>query len=697
VSADQAQLELLISAQADRVLAGLSSFERSLKGIEDQHKATGQAADAHGAKVEKFIGQMQRLANVGSLFIAWETIERVFSSFKGVEDFNTDLLRTTEILGGNAKAASTWSVIAEEMGVDVQTIDRSFAHLATTMNSGSSPALKQMGIAAVDTHGKLRPLNDVVNDSADYFHKHAGAVNNAALANALYGRSGYELLPALQQGRAGIAAITEEARKYGLILDAQTIQQNAQFTFQLKEAELAGRGLEISLGNALLPAVAAVGQGLSRLVSDNLPAFIGMINRAASYVIGFVEGLTGLDLVVGQGALDLGSLSDIVGDTGTAMDTGAGAAERLAEAERKVRDAAKTTTDAIDDQIRALNSATAAQKFADQQAKLQQDLANKTQDIQDLQREQYQEFWQGNFQTAADIGEKITRAQQDQAQIQQDLTRGVDDQNTKNKINALETQKRAVQKAADDQIAAMERAAHQTSATLTAAAASWPGLFGKGAHDAGLRFAKDFNAEGIGKDIGQQLMDAIFGKETQVTFEGHGTNEIVKTVRSGGGNWQKIGEAIGKSIGDGMATTLGPAATAAISSAWHSLGHKLDDVATGLTQTPGLIAVPGVIQAAAALRAEARVLQSFHGGGVVPGSRGQEVPSVLLARERVLTENQNDEIVSLLREQNGILRAIASGAASNGGSGVGALAAFNALLDKAARARQRGQTGAYVR
>src|SRR5216683_4617146 len=109
--ADRAELELLISSQVDRVLVGLSSFERSLANIEKQHVVTGQQAEVHGQKVEAFTAKMSRLADVGNAFVAWQIIERVMGSFKGLEQFNIDLLHTTDLLGGNAQAASTWSAI----------------------------------------------------------------------------------------------------------------------------------------------------------------------------------------------------------------------------------------------------------------------------------------------------------------------------------------------------------------------------------------------------------------------------------------------------------------------------------------------------------------------------------------------------------------------------------------------------------
>lgn len=682
---DEAQLQLVITAQSDRVLTGLASFERALGQIEKAHMSAGQQADKHTALLNNFGSSLERIGRLANVFVVFEAVKGALSAFDGLEKHNIDLLRTTEILGGNATAASTWSVIAGEMGINIDNVDRAFAKLSTAMNSGSNPALKQMGIAASDANGKLRPLNDVVNQAADYFQRHAGAANNAALANALFGRSGYELLAILEQGRAGINAITEEARKYGLILDATTIERNAAFSFSLKETQLSLEGLGLALGNAALPGIAALGQGLSKLIEDNLPAFIAGVNRAASYVIGFIEALTGMDFVVGQGATKLSSLTNITGDTGSAMDSAAGASQRLQDAIQKVRDRTKDATDAIQQQINALNAQQQAQSFMDRQAKLQEDLANKGKDIDRLRQQEYEQFWLGNFQAAADIGDQITRAQQDQADLQTQITRGTEDEQTKLKVSALEAQKKSITDASNEQIAAMQKAARGTTAALTEAARGIPSMFGKAGNLAGLSFAKDFNAEAIGAQMGQQLMDAIFGKETQITFEGHGTKEITKTVRSGGGNWQKVGQAIGESIATGMGTAIGAGASALFKGMVHDWGKGLDQLANQLATSPAGGLLQGQISA---LRIDAMILRSFHHGGeVTGGSRGSEVAARLQVGERVLTENQNDEIVAVLRQILGAMRS------SGAGRDPGVQAKLFNAIDEAKRWRSLGVVG----
>jgi hypothetical protein len=681
--AEQAQIELVISAQADRVLAGLSSFERALNKIEQAHVTAGVQATQHGAKVEGLTSKVTALADVAKLFVAWEAIERALAMFDGLEKFNVDLLHTTQLLGGNAEAASTWSAIANIMGIDIGMVDRAFAKLSTNLNSGTSPALKQMGIAGEYANGKLRPLNDVVNEAADYFRAHAGAANNAALANELFGRAGYQLLPILEQGSAGLAAFSAEARKYGLILDAEAIQRNAAFTFQLKEAEMAVRGLGISLGNAALPGVAALGQALSRVISDNLPAFIAGVQRAVSYVIGFIEAFAGVSMSVDQGAMALGEMSGAAVDTGEAMSRSGSNAAVFAERERQVRDAARDATSALDDQIRALNAQMAATQFADKQNNLAESVAAKEKDIQRLREDQYREFWLGNFANAARIGDQIVAAKAQEEDLKLQITRSGEENATKLKIAGLESQKRGINDGAQAQIEALQRAAAAGSAAIGGMAAGFAPTMAAGSAAAAekFKFAMDQAAEATGLSMGKKLQDALFGPEYWERGSMH---------RDGGQGFVKIGNAIGDAIATGLTTALGRG----FQNWWNNtfipgLKHQLAKIAPG----------GGGVFADDFARQSGNL--SFASGGTVPGPIGSPQLAVVHGGERVQTpEQQEQQGFTDMSETNSLLRQLLAAivaAQSSGGSTTGTDAMLSELMERVSRQRARGMVGAYAR
>ena len=55
-----------------------------------------------------------------------------------------------------------------------------------------------------------------------------------ALAIKLFGKSGADLIPLLNQGRAGIKELTDEAAKLGIVISTETAAKAEQFNDTLK-------------------------------------------------------------------------------------------------------------------------------------------------------------------------------------------------------------------------------------------------------------------------------------------------------------------------------------------------------------------------------------------------------------------------------------------------------------------------------
>jgi hypothetical protein len=249
-------------------------------------------------------------------------------------------------------------------------------------------------------------------------------------------------------------------------------------------------------------------------------------------------------------------------------------------------------------------------------------------------------------------------------------------------VSALQAQKQSIEDAANKQIEAMQKAARGTTDALSAAAAGVPPLFSKAGKDAGLSFAQDFNAEGIGQELGKRLSDAFLGPVTDVIYSGKGGQN--ERVIRGAPQWQAVGAAIGDAIGTGIETAMGKALSDAIrvtlSHALHSVGDMLWQVATTLGSIPGFNTIaPGVV---GALNAESFVLRQFDQGGKVPGSPGQPLLAVVHGGELILNSEQqaivsraSDSVGAALAPFIGPTVSIASGSTAKSASSAAAAAA----------------------
>jgi len=619
---ERAELEVVISSQADRVLAGLASFERALERTEKAHIAAGNAADRQSVHINH-LGHVMEQAAQRSEFLAlgFEHFRSImaggaisFGLFELIHStvaFDEQLARLTQRFQGDAEAASTWLEISKLTGVELPTIEKAISKLSVAVE-GHIPALRQMGIATVDAKGNYLSLSTILLQSADYFKAHAGATDNAALAQQLFGKGGKDLLPILEKGRDALNAVTEEARKYGLILGVDAVQRNAAFAEQLKASEMAIRGLTTSLGNALLPGIAALAQGLSRIVEMNLPAFIAGINRAVSYIIGFVEGLTGTTLAVDENAQKIADLARATDGYGNEADSAANSSKAFAAAEKQIREEARDATAAIDAQIRSLEREQQQEQFGDKMAQLRQDRADKAKKVADEQAKYDAEILLGNFGAAKDVNAKLTIAKEELAKAEKAITRASTDEQRKTLIDHLKDQQKAIQEDSQKRIEAMQAAADGMTRAIVAAGPAMSSAMAASGKDMAdkLKFAMDAGAEATGKSVAEKL-----------------------AAQFKAGDWKNVGETVGEAVGTGIMTALGNK----FKEWWE---HFLRDGELDPSGRPRGGQQLNLLQL---LMDSAAIAGSFAEGGYVPGIAGEPKLIKAHAGEQVLTPAQQQQ------------------------------------------------------
>jgi len=152
-----------------------------------------------------------------------------------------------------------------------------------------------MGIAALDSTGKLRPIESVLGDVAERFKNMQDGAGKSALALQIFGKAGLEMIPFLNQGRAGLAAMTEEARKLGIVINTETAQRAERFNDNLQNLQAAVRGVGVQLASALLPQLEKLSTDILQFIEDGE----GVKKVAESFTFLFREIVTGGVVAVG--------------------------------------------------------------------------------------------------------------------------------------------------------------------------------------------------------------------------------------------------------------------------------------------------------------------------------------------------------------------------------------------------------------
>jgi hypothetical protein len=155
-------------------------------------------------------------------------------------------------------AADLSDVSMESLGVGLKKLSVGMVDLAEGGGKGAAGALKSLGVSATDAQGRLRPTADVLVDIAGKFAGMADGAQKTALAVAIFGKSGADLIPLLNSGKDGLAALNAEAERLGLVLDQKTGTAAEAFNDNLTRLHAAQEGVSTQLATRLAPALVGI-------------------------------------------------------------------------------------------------------------------------------------------------------------------------------------------------------------------------------------------------------------------------------------------------------------------------------------------------------------------------------------------------------------------------------------------------------
>lgn len=147
-------------------------------------------------------------------------------------------------------------------------LSQSMLFLNKAISDASSGAGKNaemfasMGIAIRNQDGTLRESRDVLMDVSDRFAGMENGAQKAALATELFGKSGADMIPFLNNGSAGIAQLEAEADRLGVTITDNTAAAAGHLNDTFGRLKSAGAGLANQVMVAMMPALTGLGDEL---------------------------------------------------------------------------------------------------------------------------------------------------------------------------------------------------------------------------------------------------------------------------------------------------------------------------------------------------------------------------------------------------------------------------------------------------
>lgn len=220
-------LEVTLTADPEPLEQAGKTGEKAMRNLEKRNK---EIAD-------RISGTIKAL---GAVFVA--SMSAMGYAVKGAINEAAELGKMAQTIGVTTEALSGLKFAGEQTGVAFGDLSKGLQVLSKNMaavaGGGSGPAaqtLEALGISVRDASGALRSSDAVLRDVATRFQGMQDGAGKAALAMALFGDEGLRLVPLLNQGASGLAAMEAEAKRLGITVDGNTAAAAAEFNKTLNE------------------------------------------------------------------------------------------------------------------------------------------------------------------------------------------------------------------------------------------------------------------------------------------------------------------------------------------------------------------------------------------------------------------------------------------------------------------------------
>jgi lambda family phage tail tape measure protein len=224
------------------LLMRTGSFETDTKRAEKALKEFEKTATQWG----KAVAGAATVATVALGYMVKQSIDAMDSMYKLAQTTGT----TVEELSGLAYAAQLAGTNQEQLGSGLVKLAKNMSE-ARQAAGDTRTAFEALGISVSSL--ETATVKDTLLTIAEQFEGYADGVNKTALATALFGKSGAELIPFLNQGAAGIGELVKEAERLGVVFKEEDAKAAEVFNDTLTKLNTVVKGLTNQLAIELLP------------------------------------------------------------------------------------------------------------------------------------------------------------------------------------------------------------------------------------------------------------------------------------------------------------------------------------------------------------------------------------------------------------------------------------------------------------
>jgi len=241
-------------------------FGGDASGVQQAAKESSDAVQGFADSVQGSIDQIKSFAQaIGAMW----AVDKMDEFTRSVSDLGEQLERTAHMTGLSVDAIQNFQFAVQATGGDAETAQMSILRMERNMALAASQG-GQLADAFTRAGVSARTLasgnvDEALKEMADQFHNTADGANKTEAAMQIAGRGGANLIPILDQGRAGLASLSSALTATGSRLSPELAEKFAETHQQITIFDAAQRGVADAIFSQLEPGINALLVGLTQL------------------------------------------------------------------------------------------------------------------------------------------------------------------------------------------------------------------------------------------------------------------------------------------------------------------------------------------------------------------------------------------------------------------------------------------------
>ena len=276
----------------------LDGVDEANKGIEETTKNAGGLGD----KLKSGISTAAKWGTVvaaGATAAAAGVLKVAMNSAAAADEVD----KMSQKIGISKEGYQEWSYVLGQNGMDISSLQMGMKTLVTQMDgvvngTASSVAMfDALGLSVYDSTGALKDQETMMNEVMVALADMPNGTEKARLATELFGRSGSELMPMLNQGSAAMLDLTQRAHDLGLIMSDETVSAGVVLGDTMDDVKQSFGMIATELGAQLMPHI----QTALEWVIKNMPVIKQYVAQALDAIGLAIEAIKPIVQVLFEG------------------------------------------------------------------------------------------------------------------------------------------------------------------------------------------------------------------------------------------------------------------------------------------------------------------------------------------------------------------------------------------------------------